>query len=198
VRANASVKEVRDQLTEAAKLCGVAENDHEAILSALQQWIVEDKKVTPLKALQGMLWEHGYRNGDYRAHIYIDAYEKLKQWHAEGLKLYIYSSGSIQAQKLFFGFSEYGDMLSLFSDFFDTTSGPKQHEESYRTIIGAIGLPAEEILFLSDIVQELDAAKAAGLQTCWIVRPADTTADAAAIQKAVHGCASDFSGIDIN
>lgn len=197
VRANAHLGQVREQLSDAARLAGVAEDDFEAIISALRQWIAEDRKITPLKALQGMLWEHGYRNGDYRAHIYADAFENLKKWHAEGLKLYVYSSGSIQAQKLFFGFSEFGDISGLFSGYFDTTSGPKQSVDSYRKIVEDIGLPSGEVLFLSDIAAELDAARAAGLQTCWLVRPADTTADQESMRRSLHAVATDFSQITL-
>lgn len=195
VRANAGFQKVREQLSAAARLAGVAEDDYESVIAILQQWITEDKKVTPLKALQGMLWEHGYRNGDYRAHIYADAFAALKKWHAAGLKLYVYSSGSVQAQKLFFGFSEFGDMSHLFSGYFDTTSGAKQDADSYRKIVEDIGFPAGDILFLSDIAAELDAAKAAGLQTVWLVRPADTAADPESVRQSKHTVASDFSQI---
>jgi enolase-phosphatase E1 len=195
VRANAQTPVVAEQLCAAAREAGVAEDDYPAIISALQYWIAEDKKVTPLKALQGMLWEHGYRNGDYRAHVYPDAFEQLNRWHAAGLPLYVYSSGSIQAQKLFFAYSEFGDMTPLFSNYFDTTSGAKQEAESYRNIAAAMGFPPQDILFLSDIVGELDAAKAAGLQTCWLIRPADTGADAAAIAESRHVLAQNFAEI---
>lgn len=197
VRANVQTPAVQEQLRAAAQEAGVAEGDHTAIIGALHRWIAEDKKITPLKALQGMLWEHGYRNGDYRAHVYQDAYEQLNRWYATGLPLYVYSSGSIQAQRLFFAYSEFGDMTPLFTDYFDTTSGAKQDADSYRRIAAAIGFPAQDILFLSDILAELDAAKAAGLQTCWLVRPADTSADAADIAVARHPVAQDFLQISI-
>ncbi len=198
VRANAHDPDVQAQLSAVAQEVGIDAGDHEAILAVLLGWIAEDRKATPLKTLQGMLWEHGYRNGDYRAHVYADAYEQLRQWQADGLPLYVYSSGSIQAQKLFFGFSEYGDMTPFFSGYFDTTIGSKQSVDSYRRIVEVIGLPADSILFLSDIAAELEAAKLAGLQTCWLVRPADTTADEAAIATSVHKVAGDFSQIALS
>jgi enolase-phosphatase E1 len=198
VRANAQAPAVAEQLQVAAREAGVAENDYPAIIAALQHWIAEDRKITPLKALQGMLWEHGYRNRDYRAHVYPDAFEQLKKWQAAGLLLYVYSSGSIQAQKLFFGYSEFGDMTPLFSGYFDTTSGAKQDAESYRRIVAATGLPAIEVLFLSDIVGELDAAKQAGLQTCWLVRPADVTAGEEDITASRHAVARDFTEIRLS
>lgn len=195
VHGHAQYPDVQAQLEAAAQEAGVAATDYAAIIDALQLWIAQDRKVTPLKALQGMLWAHGYRRGDYRAHVYKDAFEQLQHWHAQGLQLYVYSSGSIQAQQLFFRYSEYGDMTPLFSGYFDTTSGPKQQAQSYCNIVEAIGLPAAEILFLSDIVGELDAARAAGLQTVWLVRPADTSADEKTVAASTHTVARDFSGI---
>ncbi|HSC74778.1 MAG TPA: acireductone synthase [Pseudomonadales bacterium] len=195
VRANAKDAAVAEQLKLVAQEAGVAETDYPAIIDTLQRWIAEDRKITPLKALQGMLWEHGYRNRDYRAHVYPDAFEQLQRWHDAGVPLYVYSSGSIQAQKLFFAYSEFGDMTRFFSGYFDTTSGSKQEVASYQRIAAAIGIPGEDILFLSDIVGELDAAKQAGLQTCWLVRPADVAVDAAMIAASHHSVAKVFSEI---
>ena len=136
----------------------------------LVQWIDEDRKVSPLKALQGMIWEEGYRNGDFHGHLYEDAARRLKAWKAEGIELFVFSSGSIQAQKLLFAHTGYGDLTSLFSGYFDTRLGPKQEAESYREIARRIGHLPKSILFLSDIDAELDAAKAAGLAICKLVR----------------------------
>jgi enolase-phosphatase E1 len=139
-------------------------------IAQLRQWIAEDKKITPLKALQG-------RNGDFTGHVYEDAVRHLLHWHELGLKLYVYSSGSVYAQKLLFGYSDAGDLTSLFSGYFDTAVGHKREAKSYHTIVAVLGLPASEILFLSDIAEELDAAAQAGLQTCCLVRedqPTDT------------------------
>ncbi|RMQ41606.1 Enolase-phosphatase E1 [Pseudomonas cichorii] len=144
--------------------------DVERVIGILLDWIAQDRKATPLKALQGMVWEQGYNAGQLKGHVYPDAVEALKRWHQEGYELYVYSSGSIQAQQLIFGCSEAGDLSGLFRGYFDTTSGPKREAQSYRTITAAIGRPAEEILFLSDIVEELDAAQAAGMATCGLVR----------------------------
>ena len=149
-------------------------NNTEALTQALQNWIEQDRKVTPLKALQGKIWESGYRNGDYHAHVYPDALHHLQDWHAAGIPLYIYSSGSVEAQQLFFGFTQYGDLLPLFSGHFDTLTGAKIDTTSYQSIANELtlrhGIHAGEILFLSDIKAELDAAREAGLQTCWLIR----------------------------
>ena len=161
------------------------------VADQLIQWIDEDKKITSLKALQGMIWEQGYKNGDFKGHVYVDAEAGLKAWQQQGLKLYVYSSGSIYAQKLLFGYSDFGDMTPLFSGYFDTTTGAKGDAESYRKIAAAIQLPANEILFLSDIETELDAARAAGMKTVWLLR------NAAFNVQADHQQVSTFSDIDI-
>ena len=146
------------------------EADLEEIGRQLIRWIDEDRKITPLKALQGLIWEQGYREGAYRAHVYDDAVAALRRWHDRGLRLYVYSSGSVHAQKLFFSHTTAGDLTSLFSGFFDTTVGAKTDPESYRRIAREIGLPPGEILFLSDVAAELDAAREAGMATCQLVR----------------------------
>lgn len=170
VREHASEPAVAEQLAAVRVDSGEASADTERCIEILLGWIAEDRKATPLKALQGMVWEQGYRAGQLKGHVYPDAVDALRRWHTEGYQLYVYSSGSIQAQKLIFGCSEAGDLTSLFSGYFDTTSGPKREAESYRRIAAAIGLPGEEILFLSDVVQELDAAQQAGMQTTGLAR----------------------------
>lgn len=170
VRMHADEEQVAAQVQAVREDSGEPGADVERVIEILLDWIAEDRKATPLKALQGMVWQQGYLAGELKGHVYPDAVEALRRWHAEGFRLYVYSSGSIQAQKLIFGRSEAGDLSSLFSGYFDTTSGPKREEASYRTIASAIGVAAHEILFLSDIVEELDAAQAAGMATCGLVR----------------------------
>ena len=160
------------------------------VIEILLEWIAADRKATPLKALQGMIWAEGYQSGQLRGHVYPDAVEALKRWHAQGYGLYVYSSGSIQAQRLIFGCSEAGDLSPLFSGYFDTTSGPKREAASYGRIAQAIGLPAEQILFLSDIVEELDAAQQAGMQTCGLAR--------AGAELPGHARVASFAVIDLS
>ncbi|KAB8317074.1 acireductone synthase [Tolypothrix campylonemoides VB511288] len=143
------------------------------IVEVLQGWIDQDRKHTALKALQGMIWADGYRGADFTAHLYPDAAEALPRWHAAGLPLYVYSSGSVPAQRLFFGHSDAGDLTPLFSGWFDTEVGGKRESDSYRRIVEAIGVPAGDVLFLSDVVEELDAAREAGLRTALIDRRED-------------------------
>jgi enolase-phosphatase E1 len=140
------------------------------IIAVLDRWILEDRKVTPLKALQGMMWRSGYDNGELVAHVYDDAVAALRAWHARGILLYVYSSGSVDAQKLLFGHTSHGDLTPLFSGFFDTTTGPKLDAASYRSIASKVALPAGDIRFFSDSVPELDAARLAGMQTSWVDR----------------------------
>ena len=145
-------------------------------VATLIRWIDEDRKETPLKTLQGLIWAQGYADGTLTGHVYPDTPEALRRWAAAGLKVYIYSSGSIAAQKLIFGHSVAGDLTPLLSGYFDTTTGPKRDTDSYARIAGAIGLRPSELLFLSDMPAEIDAARAVGLQTLLIDRaggPAD-------------------------
>ncbi len=144
--------------------------DLDDVCRQLIRWIDEDRKITPLKALQGLIWEAGYREGILRAHVYDDAVDALRRWHERGLRLYVYSSGSVHAQKLFFAHTTAGDLTPLFSGYFDTTVGAKTDPASYRRIAREIGLPPGEILFLSDVAAELDAAREAGMATCQLVR----------------------------
>ena len=140
------------------------------LLDTLLQFIDEDRKSTPLKALQGIIWRDGYVNGDFTGHLYPDVLPALEKWKAQGIDLYVYSSGSVAAQKLLFGYSDEGDITHLFSGYFDTLVGAKREEQSYRNIAEQLGIPAAQILFLSDIHQELDAAEAAGLRTVQLIR----------------------------
>ncbi len=176
VRQQAGKPEVAAQLDATAADAGLDRNDLEGLIGQLLDWIDQDVKATPLKALQGMIWKTGYVNGDYTGHLYPDALEKLRSWHQSGIPLYVYSSGSVQAQMLYFQYSDFGDIRAWFKGFFDTTTGPKKAAESYRLIAASIGCEAGDILFLSDIVDELDAAGQAGLKTAQICRPGNESA----------------------
>ena len=170
IRKHATDPAVCELIRESAAEAGIDQDDLEAVIDRLLAWIKEDRKVTPLKALQGMVWEHGYQAGDFTGHMYADAVENLQKWQRQGIYLYVYSSGSVQAQKLLFGYSDFGDLCGLFSGFFDTRIGGKRETESYARIAREIHRDAAAILFLSDIREELDAARAAGMQTRWLVR----------------------------
>jgi enolase-phosphatase E1 len=150
---------------------GICSDD--VIVETLQGWIDQDRKHTALKALQGMLWREGYERGDYRGHVYADAAKALRDWHAAGHRLAVFSSGSVGAQKLLFGHSEAGDLGQLFTAYFDTEIGHKRDADSYRLIADALHRRPADVVFLSDVVEELDAAREAGMQTVLLDRRED-------------------------
>lgn len=191
VRAHAQQPAVGEQLDEVRKIVGQPDMSLEHVIRQLCDWIDQDKKLTPLKALQGLIWEQGYRDGDFHGHMYADAVDCLRRWHDQGLALYVYSSGSVHAQKLLFGHTEYGDLTPLFRDYFDTRIGAKLESRSYAHIAKEIGLPADQILFLSDVTAELDAAAAAGFRTCCLAR------DSVPSTQPGHPQVQTFSDIDL-
>jgi enolase-phosphatase E1 len=146
-----------------------AMNDEE-LQAQLLRWLDDDRKIQPLKTIQGLIWEDGYQRGAFNGHIYEDAARRLREWHEAGLLLYVFSSGSVLAQKLLFAHTRSGDLSRLFSGYFDTTVGAKGDVASYRRIAAEIGIDAGAILFLSDVASELDAAVASGMQALWLVR----------------------------
>lgn len=170
---NADVKELLDTLRDQQ---GRYLNEQQ-IVDLLLYWMSEDRKDTVLKALQGMIWKSGYEQGAFTGHLYEDAVRNLRDWHDRGLVLAIFSSGSVAAQKLLFGYSDYGDLTPLFSYFFDTRVGAKREAGAYTTIAGAMNLPAGEIQFLSDVVEELNAARAAGMRTTQLIRDGQAAGD---------------------
>ena len=130
-----------------------------------------DVKATGLKELQGLIWQEGYAAGQLTSHVYPDVSPALHQWAAQGLDLRHFSSGSVAAQKVFFAHTDAGDLLPLFHGHYDTTTGPKREAESYRRIAADMQLPTSAVLFLSDVLAELDAAAEAGMKTALVVRP---------------------------
>lgn len=142
----------------------------EEVISTLRSWIREDRKVTSLKSIQGKIWKDSFEAGRIRGHVYPDVPPAFKTWAAAGIQINIFSSGSVEAQKLVFRFSEAGDLSTFISHYFDTTTGPKKEPASYKAIAHKIDVAPSEILFLSDLLEELDAANAAGLNVNHVVR----------------------------
>ena len=192
VNKNSHKQEVKEQLHQVAKDCHIPSSDTAQIIKQLLNWIESDTKATPLKTLQGMIWQQGYENNDYQAHMYDDAVSLLNQWSQKDIPLFVYSSGSVLAQKLFFKYSCAGNLLPLFKDHFDTHIGHKQDQQSYEAIQKKLAMPAKEILFLSDIIEELEAAKKAGFQTCHVIR------GNAALASQAHPCVSSFQQITLS
>jgi len=142
------------------------------ITRTLLVWMDEDSKITPLKTLQGLIWKAGYESGELRGHVYEDAVRALREWHRNGLAIYIYSSGSVAAQQLLFSHSLHGDLTPYLSGYFDTTTGPKLEAASYGVIAHSAELAPHSMLFLSDHPGEILAAAAAGMQALRVDREA--------------------------
>ena len=139
-------------------------------------WLMSrDRKSTPLKVIQGRIWEEGFRSGELRGEVFPDVPPAFQRWHSENRRIAIYSSGSVLAQQLLFGHSKYGDLASYISFFFDTQIGPKRAVESYLQISQQLKCRAAEILFVSDVLEEIHAARQAGIQTALSIRPGNAT-----------------------
>lgn len=194
---------VQEAVEEVGRISEIFPLNPETVARVLQEWITEDRKVTPLKALQGMIWREGYVSGALKSQVYPDANEYLRRWHDRGMTLAVFSSGSVEAQKLLFRFSEYGDLARLFTFHFDTTTGPKKEKRAYEVIYEVIqegigeksqsspGARPSDILFLSDIAAELDAAADSGMLTCQVVREEDGT-----VPGTRHFIAREFGDIE--
>jgi enolase-phosphatase E1 len=197
VRHNIDDAAVRHWLDKAAMDIGGVVSD-DCIVDILQQWIREDRKHPALKALQGMLWKDGYERGDYRGHVYPDAVDALRSWHAHGIPLHVYSSGSVDAQKLLFAHSDAGDLSGLFAGNFDTTVGGKREVGSYLRIAHELGFQPGEIMFLSDVVEELDAARLAGMRTVLLDRAQDYARPREGLATRGHARVTSFAGIALD
>jgi enolase-phosphatase E1 len=144
--------------------------DPDEVIKTLRSWIKEDRKEGALKSIQGKIWKEGFESGKIRGHVYRDVPPNFQKWGGSGIRICIFSSGSIEAQKLLFKYSEAGDLSPFISSYFDTTTGPKREPSSYQKIASELSLPAANILFLSDVQSELDAARNAGMQTTQLLR----------------------------
>ncbi|MEO5859643.1 MAG: acireductone synthase [Pyrinomonadaceae bacterium] len=142
-----------------------------SVSAYLEHLISVDRKSTPLKSIQGSLWKEGYESGELKSIVYEDVPPAFERWTIDGKTIAIYSSGSVLAQKLLFGYTDHGDLTPFISANFDTNIGHKREAESYRTIAQELNQNAKEILFLSDISEELVAAEEVGYQTRLVVRP---------------------------
>ena len=142
----------------------------EEVVTLLDGWMADDRKETELKALQGILWRNGYEEGDFTGHVYPDVAPALVRWREADIKLAVYSSGSIAAQKLLFARSDVGDLDQYFSANFDTTVGHKRESASYQAIVDELGTVAADILFLSDVGAELEAAQMVGMKVIQLMR----------------------------
>jgi enolase-phosphatase E1 len=187
--ADPTVKQaLSDTKATVAKENGATLDDAGAVAQLLR-WIKEDRKHPALKTLQGLIWRHGYEAGAYTGLIYDDVKPMLDKWQGQGKKLGIYLSGSVVAQKLLFGYTQAGDLTPYFSHYFDTAVGGKREAVAYDKILSELRLPGSDVVFLSDVIEELDAARAAGMKTVQLVRPGTKPGDR-------HPTAPDYLAVD--
>ena len=170
----ANIKEVKYAFGQVLRIVKEEENKDittsEEVIKQLKKWCEQDLKITPLKTLQGILWQKGYQNGELLGHVYDDVPISLDKWKENGKKMGVFSSGSVNAQKLLFSHSVKGNISHFFTHHFDTIIGPKRVAETYVLIAKEIALSADRILFLSDVIEELAAADKAGMKTMQIRR----------------------------
>jgi enolase-phosphatase E1 len=192
------VREHGDEPETAAALAAVAAGeglepqDTTAIVSQLEQWIDEDVKAASLKTLQGLIWQEGYASGELHSHFFADVPPALRAWKDAGVRLAVYSSGSVAAQQSLFQHAPVGDLDALIDANFDiTTAGPKRERESYERIAETLAIEPARLLFLSDIEAELAAARAAGWQAVGLRRAGEAQADAG------HPSVSSFAELDL-
>jgi enolase-phosphatase E1 len=183
--AEAGVPHVAVDVTQPAELLAAQ------VIAAALDHMDTDRKTTALKDLQGRVWMQGYAQGEMHGHVYDDVSPAFQRWFKAGLQLHIYSSGSVAAQKLIFGYSVSGDLTRYLTCYFDTTTGPKREAASYAAIARAIGAEPASVLFLTDNLDEARAALRAGMQTIVVRRPGDGGEEAGADFTVV----SDFNGL---
>lgn len=162
------------------------ENSIQSIINYLQFLIEVDRKSTPLKYFQGKIWQKGYESGKLKSEVFEDVPRAFKRWKASGKTIAIYSSGSVLAQKLIFKYSNFGDLTADIDSYFDTEIGHKREVESYRSIALELSLEPKDILFISDIVEELSAAKSAGFNRFLIIREGNTPINNETNHQLIH------------
>ena len=153
-------------------------------------WLMDrDRKSGPLKTIQGLIWQGGFHRGELQSEVFADVPTSFSEWHSKGCRLAIYSSGSVTAQRLIFEHTPFGNLLPLIEAFFDTRVGPKQDMKSYCNILNALGVEAQQALFVSDVSAELDAASLAGLSVALAIRPGNSAQPNPSNYRVVHSFA---------
>lgn len=180
-------------VAETRDLAGRPDADLPEVAEILGRWLNSDVKAQPLKTAQGLICAEGFRSGALHGEFFDDVPAALKSWHAAGVSLHIFSSGSVRNQQDWFAHARGGELASLISGWFDpTTAGPKRESSSYRTISEAIDTPANQILFLSDHPDELDAAVASGWSVLGVHRPGEPNSP-----RPPHRWIQSFAEIDL-
>ncbi len=187
---NFEVDEVRADVAllreEHARDVSEGHNPPDSLDAYVERLIAQDRKSTGLKSLQGKIWRQGYRDGSLKSHVFADVAAAFERWHAAGLSINIFSSGSVLAQQLLFAHTEAGDLTRFIDNYFDTNVGKKGEAESYRRIASALEVTSKEILFISDVVTELDAASEAGMKTLLSLRPGNPPQPAAERYRSIR------------
>jgi enolase-phosphatase E1 len=161
--------------------------DPPPLIDAYVAWLIaRDRKSTGLKSLQGKIWRQGYADGTLKSQVYADVAPAFARWRASGLSINIFSSGSVLAQQLLFAHTEAGDLTNFIDQYFDTNVGKKGEAQSYRKIAETLGLRPDEILFISDVVAELEAAREAAMETLLSMRPGNQPQERAESYRAIH------------
>ena len=155
--------------------------------------IDHDRKSTPLKSIQGMIWQRGYESGELQSSVFDDVPPAFERWKADGKTIAIYSSGSVLAQMLLFKYTDHGDLTECIDRYFDTNTGHKREPDSYRKIANKLELKPDEILFVSDVVAELDTAREAGMQTSLAIREGN----AEIVEPQTHWVVHDFNELEL-
>jgi enolase-phosphatase E1 len=156
-------------------------------MAAYVEWLITaDRKSTGLKSLQGKIWRQGYVDGSLKSQVFAEVAPALERWHAAGLSINIFSSGSVLAQQLLFAHTEAGDLTKFIDKYFDTNVGKKGEADSYRRIASALGLAQNEILFISDVATELDAASEAGMKILLSLRPGNPPQPGSERYQSIH------------
>ena len=156
-------------------------------LASYVEWLIaRDRKSTGLKSLQGKIWRQGYLDGTLKSQLYADVAPAFARWRAEGLSINIFSSGSILAQQLLFAHTDAGDLTKFIDQYFDTNVGKKGEATSYRKIADALNLKPSEVMFISDVITELEAAHEAGMQVLLSIRPGNPPQKGAERYQTIH------------
>lgn len=197
IREHKDERDVARQLRSMSDKVGIALKNTDALIQQLLEWMREDKKVSELQVLQGMVWEQGYQQGEFQAHVYADVPDKLQQWRDHDINLYTFSSASERAQRLFFRYSKQGDLRLMFAGYFDSSMGIKESVDAYQNLADGVALDPEQMLYISDSEDELDAAAETGMRTVRVAREEETGKKPDAV-KSAHTVVGSFSDIVID
>jgi len=180
----ADIKKLREeQAIDTEELRQLPINSIDTVVTYVNRLIDLDRKSPALKSLQGKIWKAGYEDGSLKSPVYPDVIDAFKRWRDAGIKINIFSSGSVLAQQLLFAHTDGGDLTRYIDQYFDTSVGKKIDPESYATIAGKLSIDSTQLLFVSDVVAELYAAKEAGMQTRLCIRPGNPPQPASQFQS---------------